>query len=993
MLWPVLVLSSVVAMGHQADSTTVAGRVVSPVGRPVSFATVTMTTQARSARVIADADGRFVFRDVPPGPIAIDADKVGWLRGTAKLQVERAISAPAITVVMRAFGSISGIVQDEFGDPVPSALVTAWERATVAGRSVLQAAGTSTTDDRGAFTLSVIPGEFLVSVSSDYSILRRTSPAEAPVRLRYARSFAPAASTPADAVWLKVEASEALEDVSLRMSLVAGEEVSGIVTSAAGPEGGVSIALTPVYGDRLMPPPKVATTETRADGKFTLDGIPAGEYRLAAGRATSGGTQGSAVESASVTLTVPPGGLSDVVVSMAGGARISGIVRFDGLRPPPRPQEVARIHVRLEPADGHGDVVPNSVTVDPKARFRIGPVQPGRYVVRVTSAPPGWFFKTARLHDRDVADAPMSLTVDVGGVEIVFGDRPSILVGRVSGGGGDRHESSVLLFPADPGLWTGFGRQGRRFQAARTTEGRYEFGNVPAGEYLAVALPQAPESWRHEDVLRQLEPAGTRVTVEDGARATLPLRLASIPVSASDSRIGDRVTADPSQPTVSGVGRQPRLTPLVPAFVTGTVVDDASKPIGGAVVVLRGPTLHGELRAISDLSGRFRFFGLPAGEYRLGVTKPAYIATEYGETTTGGLSASVKVPADATIDLNVRLRAAGVIDGRVLGPDGQPLRDAHVRLFERRTSGQTSEFVPAATGHGTRATDAFGHYRLFGVAPGQYVVGAEARLSVQDLEAPLASSSASGVSRRFGLQPSFYPGTPDVVGAQVLSLSAGSVQSGVDIQMALVELTDVTGRIIGDPVGAGALPRLAVTGLTPAPPGMRIDPFIRVVPGGDFSVNGLYPGRYRLVAEAKGNGGLNYWASNEVVASGTEITSVLALQPAAIVTGRVRVDDETARTVPPRTIRIDLIPMPGESGRGGMPVSAPVDPGWRFTFNGVVAGVYRVAVVPAGAALPVPLVVQSVTEGGRDITASGLEVHIERASTAREIVVVLVRVR
>lgn len=187
-----------------AGTGLVVGRLVDAAGgAPVTGAIVTLTGAGVPARrVIVDAQGRFMFRDLPAGGFAITAAKSGYLDGAfgkqrpdgagRSLDLREGERVTDATLKMWRFSAISGTVIDDAGDPVGGARVQALRRTMVAGHwryvSIGIVAQTSTlyaqTDERGVYRIpSLTPGEYLVVlpsylISLPVSLLQQTEAAQ-----------------------------------------------------------------------------------------------------------------------------------------------------------------------------------------------------------------------------------------------------------------------------------------------------------------------------------------------------------------------------------------------------------------------------------------------------------------------------------------------------------------------------------------------------------------------------------------------------------------------------------------------------------------------------------------------------------------------------------------------------------------------------------------------------------------------------------------------
>ena len=178
-------------VGQVLDAATgkpVPGANVSLTTSPLSLAATGVTNAADlleiaqtgpsvPTRVIANSDGRFVYRNLPKGRYGFSASAVGYLTGSYG---QRRTGGPGVTfeleegeklldAVFRLWqaATISGTVLDEAGEPVVGVGVRTLRRAISGGRMRWSAGLTATTDDRGVYRLpNLTPGDYSVALMS-----------------------------------------------------------------------------------------------------------------------------------------------------------------------------------------------------------------------------------------------------------------------------------------------------------------------------------------------------------------------------------------------------------------------------------------------------------------------------------------------------------------------------------------------------------------------------------------------------------------------------------------------------------------------------------------------------------------------------------------------------------------------------------------------------------------------------------------------------------
>lgn len=196
--WPVAIICLTASFDAQAPAQPTAeaprtGLIVGQVrdattGAAVGEAIVQLALQGSSfGRVMADADGRFFFSQLPPGNYFLEAVKEGYTPGRFGQRRPWGQSQPLTLgpggrladADLRVWkhAVIGGTVLDEAGEPVVGVTVRALVKEPIGGRQsfgsrevLSDLAPTATTDDRGIFRLPrLTPGTFVIAVPSTHA--------------------------------------------------------------------------------------------------------------------------------------------------------------------------------------------------------------------------------------------------------------------------------------------------------------------------------------------------------------------------------------------------------------------------------------------------------------------------------------------------------------------------------------------------------------------------------------------------------------------------------------------------------------------------------------------------------------------------------------------------------------------------------------------------------------------------------------------------------
>lgn len=544
------------------------GRVVSTdTGGPLRRAQVRLTAPEIGVKVaLTDAEGRFEFRELPAGRFTLNASKSGYVSvqygQTRPFEQGRPIELAdkqvlaKIDIAMPRGGVISGRIVDEFGDPLPDALVSAMRQTWANGRRRLLPTGrTSQTNDLGQYRMyGLPPGEYYISASlrntdimiMDAALLGGASSGASgsTPSSGYAPTYFPGTTTAASAQRVTVAVGQEAQNTDFALAPVRLARVTGTVMTSEGKplEGGMVTAIpasrTGEVGLALM---GGANGRTSRDGHFSIPGVAPGDYTLTVRTvriissdggdtmmfraAIGGGSDGSDSETASVPVVVGGEDVSNVVIVTSRGATASGRITFEGGAPPAAGG--VRINSIATDTDGPIMMAAGGVTAKDDGSFQLKGLS-GRRLLRVNNLPPGWTLKSVRLNGEDVTDSGIEFKSgpDISGLELVASSKQTEITGGVTASNGSPlKDYTVVVFSDDPQHWAlPFTRwvNGTR----PDQEGRFRLRNLPAGSYNIVAVDYIEAgAWGDPELLDRLKAHAKRITLSEGGSEKVDLKL------------------------------------------------------------------------------------------------------------------------------------------------------------------------------------------------------------------------------------------------------------------------------------------------------------------------------------------------------------------------------------------------------------------------------------------------------------------------------------
>jgi hypothetical protein len=343
--------------------------------------------------------------------------------------------------------------------------------------------------------------------------------------------------------------------------------------------------------------------------------------------------------------------------------------------------------------------------------------------------------------------------------------------------------------------------------------------------------------------------------------------------------------------------------------------------------------------ATTDEDGKFQLKDLSPGNYVIRVGAAGYIPEPSSLAP-----ANFYRPGE---NITIRMIKGGVITGRVLNKNGEPMALARVRSV--RVKDEEGNPVRDATAGRDWTTDDRGMYRLYGLEPGAYVVSAS--FTNMFRPAPSQLRSAAGQGRESG--STYYP-SATLDGATLVNVNAGNETGGIDIRYRAERSYAVRGTIAGQNAPGGAqLGRTAIA-VTLSHPGTGVVvASAAIVPlngNNVFNFEGVSDGVYELSAQtASGTSDAAMALPQRVNVQGASVTDiVLTLTPMGSIAGRVLLETtepiEACRGANAGLVQEALVTarrdVPSNKASSLLPVEAKPDQGGEFLLTNMNAGRY-----------------------------------------------------
>jgi hypothetical protein len=266
--------------------------------------------------------------------------------------------------------------------------------------------------------------------------------------------------------------------------------------------------------------------------------------------------------------------------------------------------------------------------------------------------------------------------------------------------------------------------------------------------------------------------------------------------------------------------------------VTGMVVNSVTgEPIRGALVQIY---LNGQASRLTGPDGKFQFDGLPGGQTNITARKPGFFSQEELENQSFRFTRQLVTVGPDVSPAILKLVPEGVIYGRIIGDDSEPIENLPIQLVVQRLENGRKVWQDRQGG----TTNEDGEFRIAELQPGTYYLSAGPGWN------PVPSASGSSNSAPLGFPVVYYPAGADISSASPISIVPGK-RVEINFTLSSQPCFRVAGTIAGYSPGQFANLEVFNSAGKRFTTGYRFD-----AATGDFRIPCIAPGVYTLFATA-----------------------------------------------------------------------------------------------------------------------------------------------
>jgi hypothetical protein len=424
-----------------------------------------------------------------------------------------------------------------------------------------------------------------------------------------------------------------------------------------------------------------------------------------------------------------------------------------------------------------------------------------------------------------------------------------------------------------------------------------------------------------------------------------------------------------------------------PASVSGTVLrDGTTEPLRAAQVELvpseigtlgdydYNPAIFNAVKSrvkpfmvTTDNRGVFSFAEVVPGQYRLSAVRDGYSRTEFLQRGANDRGAVVDVlPGARLTDLVISMRPASTISGTVVDENGVPAAYASVQALAVQYSPGGVRRLRVVQ---TVDVNDLGEFRLYWLSPGDYYVAVDFKEGGARHEifggAPQIRPNVPLPEVEY---PTFYyPGTPDLSGAQTIHLTGSGEVPGINFRLRHTPLATLHGSVTNLPTGS-IKPGSVQILLSPTVLADGVLSFsYRSDAQGKFKIAGIAPGSYLMRAVASAGNSSMYSSVVRIDVGSTDVENIgIPLSQGIAVRGRVQVEGSSGSL--PFDTSLIIPRFNGPLGRGES-FSGRISASGALTAEDGFPGKFQVSLM----GLPEGYYLKQVLQGSKDVLESDVQ--------------------
>jgi hypothetical protein len=303
----------------------------------------------------------------------------------------------------------------------------------------------------------------------------------------------------------------------------------------------------------------------------------------------------------------------------------------------------------------------------------------------------------------------------------------------------------------------------------------------------------------------------------------------------------------PAQRNTPVPGSVPGSAPEQKCSIEGTVVNALTgEPLKKVHLTLRPLDQQNALPygANTDAAGHFLMDELDPGRYSFSASRNGFLGQSYSpDGIMRRVTPLTLAKGQALKQLVFKLTPQGVISGRVLDEDGEPLADVSVQPMVFQYLRGRRQLIAA----GGTSTNDLGEFRLHNLGPGKYILSASRnQRNMMVAQERIVGSAQAVAPADEGYVTTYHPSAISPSNANEVEITPGAQVSGINITLARTRTVRIKGHV---DLPAGKSQRGVNISLMPLESVGSGIPFPKSIDAkGNFEMRGVTAGSYWLRA-------------------------------------------------------------------------------------------------------------------------------------------------